>query len=64
MNNAKVRVELEAEKARVQDLCAMILDGRETREDEPVRTVTATRFMKALDKARKHFALNGNDNHD
>lgn len=37
----------------------MILDGREAREDEPVRPVSAPRFVKALNKVRQQFSAGG-----
>jgi hypothetical protein len=48
-------LELEALRARIQDLVVMVLDGRETREDEPVRDVSPARFVKALAKARTWY---------
>jgi len=53
----QLAIENEVLKARVQDLVVMILNGRDTYEDEPVRQVSQARFMKALTKARKRFAV-------
>lgn len=50
-----LRIENDILRARLQDLAAMLLEGRTTREDEPVRNISQPRFMKALAKARKHF---------
>lgn len=56
-----LRIENDILKARLQDLAVMVLEGRDTRDDEPVRMLSQPRFMKALAKARKCFGPKPNE---
>jgi hypothetical protein len=60
----RLRIENDILRARCQDFAVMVLEGRDTREDEPVRMLSQGGFMKVLSKLRKHFGPDGGTEHE